>query len=392
MFKIIASVPKPLFVPVLSRRPSFGAPETPRAVSTAILGYKDLFEDIRGYSFSSDSQTFAFMTHKGASFSLHIEKAPFGKGGQGTTFKGLLHSSSGLDPLPVCIKLAHPEVAHREFDASDSFDSRFSVIPIGSFAHESQGYLILPLAASDLSNLDFRPVYSHSPQEHGLFFISLLSQLIDAVSEFSHAPLTDSLRFHRDIKPGNILLMNNEGHFKLNLIDFGMSCSTEFSTPGAAGTPGYLCPLALTRSGYTEFCEVFSIAATLFKLMTATTIYNGSAFKQAVAEGLLSASDLKKEMRLNWIYHHKKLDVLGSLKEVIESILMLENIALTIEAFRALISETYTQTLDTLCLDRSSPLVNPIWAECLTPPVHVAHRPESESSLIIDLEALPFKN
>jgi serine/threonine protein kinase len=114
--------------------------------------------------------------------------------------------------------------------------------------------------------------------------ISIMFQVGRAVN-FLHTGACDNLEiFHRDIKSGNICLTQD---FTAKLIDCGMSTfapkdknvshgksvtSTIRKAAGASyfGTPGYICPNYLRRSGrvpFTAKCDVYSLGVVFAELI-----------------------------------------------------------------------------------------------------------------------------
>ena len=76
---------------------------------------------------------------------------------------------------------------------------------------------------------------------------------------------------HRDIKPENILLELDTEHehiVTLKLVDFGLSVILQ---PGsklfeACGTPAYVAPEVIKRTGYTHAIDMWSIGIISFLL------------------------------------------------------------------------------------------------------------------------------
>jgi serine/threonine protein kinase len=95
---------------------------------------------------------------------------------------------------------------------------------------------------------------------------------------------------HRDLKPGNVLLVRNEvGEEVVKLIDFGIatvgSSPDEAPRPSAKltkrgeilGTPEYMAPeQLLQRDDVDHRCDIYATAATLYECLTGRAPYAGS--------------------------------------------------------------------------------------------------------------------
>lgn len=95
-------------------------------------------------------------------------------------------------------------------------------------------------------------------------FVTLLESLIDVL-----AFLEERGAFHRDLKPDNILI-DDSG--MAVLCDFGLGndpALTANFTQHGVGTPGYAAPeLIRLRNGATSKCDIYSLGATAFHLLT----------------------------------------------------------------------------------------------------------------------------
>lgn len=120
----------------------------------------------------------------------------------------------------------------------------------------SPPYYVMPLYGKTLK----QRVGKLSPAE----FITLLESLISVL-----AFLEERGAFHRDLKPDNILI-DDDG--KAVICDFGLGndpALTENFTQHGAGTPGYVAPeLMRLRNGATPKCDIYSLGATAFHLLT----------------------------------------------------------------------------------------------------------------------------
>lgn len=85
---------------------------------------------------------------------------------------------------------------------------------------------------------------------------------------------------HRDVKPANILW--DEEHDEAVLTDFGISGRVA-DARSMAGTPGYIAPEAFEgRAG--PAMDVFSLAATLFHLVTGELPFHGSSISAIIEQ------------------------------------------------------------------------------------------------------------
>ena len=120
----------------------------------------------------------------------------------------------------------------------------------------SPPYYVMPLYRTTLK----KRIGKLSPAE----FITLLESLITVL-----AFLEERGAFHRDLKPDNILI-DDSG--KVVICDFGLgndpALTTNF-TQHCAGTPGYVAPeLIRLRNGASPKCDIYSLGATAFHLLT----------------------------------------------------------------------------------------------------------------------------
>ncbi|VDK83001.1 unnamed protein product [Litomosoides sigmodontis] len=90
-----------------------------------------------------------------------------------------------------------------------------------------------------------------------------LSQIVDAVT-YLHEQVGI---LHRDLKPGNVLLSNND---QVKLADFGLALKLSdlpCSSMNVCGTPNYLSPQVLKREGHSKESEAWSIGCILYCML-----------------------------------------------------------------------------------------------------------------------------
>lgn len=96
---------------------------------------------------------------------------------------------------------------------------------------------------------------------------------------------------HRDIKPANLMLLNADGELCVKLIDFGLAMNARPEaavalTPegavkpgGFVGTPHYASPEQLQEMELDIRSDFYSLGATLWYALTASTLFSGSLAK-----------------------------------------------------------------------------------------------------------------
>ncbi|EGR31496.1 protein kinase domain protein [Ichthyophthirius multifiliis] len=104
--------------------------------------------------------------------------------------------------------------------------------------------------------------------------IQIMKMLILAIQYCSKKNI-----MHRDLKPDNILLIKRSKTFSLKIVDFGLAAYSNqipYIFP-KCGTPGFVAPeianLNDKKKGYGVICDVFSLGAIFFILLTGENLF-----------------------------------------------------------------------------------------------------------------------
>ena len=84
---------------------------------------------------------------------------------------------------------------------------------------------------------------------------------------------------HRDLKPGNVMLLVGDEAQMAKIVDFGLVCGQPFAGITAAdaiiGTPHYMAPEMITRSPVSDRTDLYSFGAILCEMLTGMAPFEG---------------------------------------------------------------------------------------------------------------------
>jgi hypothetical protein len=199
--------------------------------------------------------------------------APVGRGGMGVVYRA---EEVGLGGRPVALKLLPPYLA-----ADPAFRERFlremhvaaaidhpNIVPVYR-AGEEQGRLYIAMRYVDA--LDLRRVLQAEGRLTAERTLAILEQVARALDAGHARGLV-----HRDVKPGNILLVPPAGDEEAEhvyLVDFGLarSASDDLSIGGVGqflGTPRYSAPEQVAGQPVDGRTDVYALGCVLFECLT----------------------------------------------------------------------------------------------------------------------------
>lgn len=159
-------------------------------------------------------------------------------------------------------KLSYPGIV-RVFDANNLDED------VGGFPYITMEFM----AGGTLEEL-------LSEATNGLILDVALEIAVQAARALGHAHRLDPPLVHRDVKPANILLEDNDSRIPgVRLADYGLAAHTNLftRTVEAGGTILYMSPESL-RGFETPASDVYSLGLVMYELLTGTLPYPKQAF------------------------------------------------------------------------------------------------------------------
>lgn len=214
---------------------------------------------------------------------------PIGRGGFGEVWK-VIHKATGRVYVIKVINKKNiidqkmGDQMNREIDIMYKLDHPYIVKLVNHFEDDDSFYLVMHYASKGQLYSLLRRNIRFDQRTAAQFMREIISSL-----KFLHS--FDPPIIHRDIKPENILLDENS---RVQLADFGWSnyCNDEESRKTYCGTPEYLAPEMLKKSGHDTSVDIWSLGVLLFELLC-----GHSPFHSTSQEELFN--NIRKH-RINW--------------------------------------------------------------------------------------------
>jgi len=207
---------------------------------------------------------------------------PLGSGGMGSVYRAehvVLHHEYALKVLFG--ELAADEKLVARFTREAKYLSQIShenVVKVVDFGTTTSGltFLVMEylhgLSLAEMINLEEKL----SPKDVAVIAKQILSGL---------QAVHDAGFVHRDVKPGNIMLVHQNGRDSAKLLDFGLASilddeakETKLTKTGqTVGTPSYMAPEQIRAGVIGPAADVYSMGVVMYEALTGNTMYEGTS-------------------------------------------------------------------------------------------------------------------
>jgi serine/threonine protein kinase len=214
-------------------------------------------------------------------------RAPLGKGGMGTVYRGWQLSVD----REVAIKVIHPKLSNdrsavKRFLREARLASRLSQPNIVNVYDFGQSGGVLYLVMELLRGHTLASELGQSRRINPKRTITIASQLCDAL-EAAHAQGI----VHRDLKPSNIVILDDPpGRDLIKVLDFGLakslvqdSGSVVTNTDALLGTPLYMAPEQIEGRESDQRSDLYSLGCMLYEMLSGKPPFVDSAVSAVLA-------------------------------------------------------------------------------------------------------------
>lgn len=211
-----------------------------------------------------------------------------GYGGMGLVYAARDLASGAI----LAVKLPRPEIRNRKkalarFERESRAASRLSgpnVVRVVDVAELDDG---TPFIA--MEHLVGKDLAVELDERGALPVAEAVGYVLEAASGVAEAHAAGIV--HRDLKPHNLFLVEDSGHRKVKVLDFGISKISGADLPRVTttnarlGTPLYVSPEQLVSAKYVdERSDIWSLGVILYELLTGAVPFTGeTAIKVAIA-------------------------------------------------------------------------------------------------------------
>ena len=200
-----------------------------------------------------------------------LEDKSIGKGGFGSVWKVRHKVTKQIFAIKVInkesiVKQKMVEQTNREIEIMYKLDHPHIIKLYSHFEDDEDFCLIMQMASKG-------QLYTIIKRLKRLDQRTAAQYMREVISAIKYLHTRNPPIIHRDIKPENILL-DQEGRCKL--ADFGWSNFEEGNKfrDTYCGTPEYLAPEMVTKSGHNESVDIWALGVLLFEMLTGRTPFN----------------------------------------------------------------------------------------------------------------------
>lgn len=213
-----------------------------------------------------------------------------GQGGMGKIYKATQLKLNRTVAIKVMLA-PEDKTATERFEAEASVTANLThpnTIRIFDFGATEDGFLYLVM--EHLDGINIKQYLKKNGALSPLLAAKLISEICGSLAEAHRKDI-----IHRDIKPGNIMLVESpEEGLRSKLLDFGLVKSLEGSssrtrTGVILGSPMYMSPEQIDGQQLSYQSDLYSVGLTLYNMLTAS-----KPFKEANLSGILAAQLFKK--------------------------------------------------------------------------------------------------
>ena len=214
-------------------------------------------------------------------------RAPLGKGGMGTVYRGWQLSVD----REVAIKVIHPKLSNdrsavKRFLREARLASRLSQPNIVNVYDFGQSGTVLYLVMELLRGHTLSAELAQGRRINAKRTITIASQLCDAL-EAAHAQGI----VHRDLKPSNIVILDDPpGRDLIKVLDFGLaksliqdSGSVVTNTDALLGTPLYMAPEQIEGKVSDQRADLYSLGCILYEMLSGKPPFVDNAVSAVLA-------------------------------------------------------------------------------------------------------------
>ncbi len=275
------------------------------------------FENIPEKNFSQDSSDYPLLIKVGDQLmDRFLLKRSIGSGGMGQIFEAEDRQFGGQ----YAIKLFHPWMMNnqrnvqnfiQEFKLMEQLTHEGIVRTYAFFEDPRTHYLFYTMELLEGDDLQFLLEQSELEQKQLLFSfeetIEFFLQLSDILSYIHRRKVV-----HRDLKPGNIILLKETNEVKL--LDFGIAKSLKKTSTfhtGYKGTFFYIAPEQLVGGEkVTPAADVFSLGVLLYQLLTGELPVGMAILPSELKEDLPTKIDdvIRRAMHPRWRKRYQSIE------------------------------------------------------------------------------------